>query len=373
VDIYRSKTSILMGFFAYALVFFSAQTLFAMSIAEVPNPRLNNQWVSDTAGLLSPEIRQSINATLTRLNKSTGVEVALVTVEKVDTATPKEFATDLFNRWGVGQKKSQTGLLILLVHGERRLEMETGYGMEAVLSDGWLKRMQMEKMVPLFKQNNYAQGLAAGVDAINQRIHQKSSLLALSASGVPSDLDDEGGEVPWWIWVFGIGGGGALSGFGIKRYRHKKDRTCPTCKKPMEMLSEEEDDAHLDAGQITEEQIGSIDYQYYYCTGCEFHRILREKSWFSSHQKCNQCGYRTLKKHTRVLEHPTTYSSGLEETTADCAHCDFHSRHTRRLPRIVQTTSSSGGGSGFSGGGGGGGGGSFGGGSSGGGGAGSSW
>lgn len=359
-----------MGWMICACVFFSAQSLFAMSVEDVPNPRRSNAWVSDTIGVFSPEGRQSINAKLTRLNKSTGVEVALVTVEEVDTATPKEFATELFNYWGIGQRSSQNGLLILLVRGERRLEMETGYGMEAVLSDGWLKRMQGEKMVPLFKQDNYAQGLVAGVDAVNQRVHQKSSLLALSASGAPTDVDDEGG-VPWWMWVFGLGGGGALSGFGFKRYRYKKDRTCPTCQKPMEMLPEEEDDVHLDAGQIVEEQIGSIDYQYYYCLGCEFHRLLPVKSWFGGHRKCGQCGYRTQTTETCVLEHPTTYSSGLEEITKSCAHCGFHSRRTRRLPRISESSSSS---SGFSsGGGGGGGGGSFGGGSSGGGGAGSSW
>lgn len=375
----QRKASPIIGFLAWAFIFLSAQTLFAMSVDQVPNPRLQNAWVSDTVGLLSPERERAINQKLTRLEQNTKVEIALVLVESVDAGAPKDFATELFNHWQIGKARSSNGLLILMVTGEKRLEMETGYGLESLLSDGWLKRMQVEKMVPAFKQGDYARGLEDGVDALIQRINEQPEMLALIDSGAPysppAGQPTPGDGVPWWVWAFGLGGGGALAGLGVKRRKYKKDRTCPTCNTMMEMVPEDLDDAYYEPGQVAEERVGSVDYQYYFCKPCDFHRILTVNNWFTSYSRCHRCHRKTLATSTRRTRQPTTVSTGLEEVTVKCENCKF--RHTRKVvvPVIVASSSSSGS-SGFGGGGGGfsgGGWGGFGGGSSGGGGAGSSW
>jgi uncharacterized protein len=141
----------------------------------------------------------------------------------------------------------------------------------------------------------------------------------------------------------------------------------------MAMLPEDEDDAKLDRGQQTEEQLGSIDYQFYYCTQCDFTKLIVSKKWFSGYSRCSSCGYRTSTTSSHTVRAATYDSSGLEEINTRCEHCGASSTHTRTIPRKVRTQSSSsssyGGGGSF----GGSSGGSFGGGSSGGGGAGSSW
>lgn len=341
----------------------------AVSPAQVVNPRTNHEWVSDGAGIFSSAVRARINQKLTRLERETGVEVALVTVNAVSSATPKDFATELFNRWKIGKRSSNNGLLILMVMQSRRLEMETGYGLEGALSDGWLKRMQTSRMVPRFKDGKYEAGLEDGVDAIISRLHQKPDELALS-EGTGSAPEDAG--VPWWAWALGLGGVGTASGFGFRRYRYKKERTCPHCHTFMQMLSEEEDDAFLDGGQVAEEQLGSVDYQYYYCTPCNFNKIIRVNKWFSGFSECPECKYRTMSETTTTITAATQYSSGLSQTYQNCSHCKYDHTFTTTIPQLPPPSSSSSSSGGYSGGGGGGGG-SFGGGSSGGGGAGSSW
>ncbi len=340
-------------------------TASAVGVDEVPNPRHASSWVTDMADALTPQEEAELDRMVDGLNARTGAEIAVVTVESVDTATPKDFATALFNRWGIGRTGVDDGLLVLMVMSERRLEMETGYGMETVLADGWLKQMQQDEMVPRFKEGRYGAGLLAGVGSSIEKI-EKGPTFADRYQAVADDsplppLPVAGGI----LGLLGLGGGAAA----LRRRKWKHDRTCPECGELMEMLPEDEDDEHLTEGQQTEEAIGSIDWEYWYCTKDEFGRLLANQKWFSGYGPCPKCDNRTLSSTSSTLEAATQYSTGLREVVKDCAHCNYHRRTTHIIPRLPEPSSSSssssfGGGSS---------GGSFGGGSSGGGGAGSSW
>lgn len=343
-----------------SIVLWGSSPVWAMRVAEVPNPRVQYGWVSDTIDVLPADMEARIDEKLTALEQETGIEIALVTVESVDAPTPKDFATELFNTWGIGKRESNNGLLILLVRGGRRLEMETGYGLEGPLPDGWLKRMQTEKMVPHFRAERYDLGLEAGVDAVLERLRLspeelRSQVVAGRGNEEPIDLE------LGWILAFLLGGAGS-SALGVGYWR-KRERTCPTCKTMMSMVAEEQDDIYLDSGQLTEERVGSVDYQFYYCDDCGFKRRLVVNKWFSGHSACRRCKYKTLHTKSVVVRAATTSSTGLKRITEHCKHCNYHHIRDVILPRITSSSSSGGGG----------GGGSFGGGSSGGGGAGSSW
>lgn len=356
------RHSLICGIFALCAPMFVAANAWAVSVEEVPNPRDGFGWVSDTIDVIDPVPESKLNRMISAIEAEQGVEIAVVTVQSVDTATPKDFATELFNYWGIGKSSSNNGLLVLLVKGERRLEMETGYGTEAVLTDGWLKTMQRKEMVPHFKNGNYGLGLVKGVEASIARLRKYPN-------GIPEGASDDYGSdapFPWWYVLLGVGGVAGTG--GAWRFKWKKDRTCEECGEMMEMLPEAEDDEHLNEGQQTEEAVGAIDYQYWYCDDCDTHRMLTVNKWFSGFSKCPSCGYKTRNVDTNTIRAATYSSSGLKEIIETCAHCDFHRRSTRRIPRKTRSSSSSSSGGGFSGGGG-----SFGGGSSGGGGAGSSW
>jgi uncharacterized protein len=349
-------------------------TALALTVAEVPNPRSTGDWVSDDAEVMDEATEQRLDTRIDALHGDLGVEIAVVTVQDVP-GTPKDFATELFEHWGIGSAQADNGLLVLLVLGERRIEMETGYGLEPVLPDGWLGTMQVGSMVPHFKNGAYGAGLEAGVVAVDERLRGDPDQAGEGTRGAipnPVPAAASAGPVPWWIPA-GIAGGVGLALWALFiAWSRKRERTCPECKVDMPCLSEAEDDAHLDPGQQTEEAVGSIDYKVYVCSSCDFTRVAPRKKWFSGHRRCGQCGNRTLRSSSTTEVSATYDHGGRVRVTQRCAHCSYHHSYTRSTPRKTRSSSSSSSSS-SSFGGGSSGGGSFGGGSSGGGGAGSSW
>ncbi len=134
------------------------------SVAEVPDPRPGGH-VSDQAHVLDAPAAARLDALAAELEATRGIQLAVVTVDDTP-AGSKPFATELFNTWRLGRARANNGVLVLLVMGKRRVEVETGTGIEAALPAGWLADMQKDAMVPRFKSKDFAGGLAAGVQAI---------------------------------------------------------------------------------------------------------------------------------------------------------------------------------------------------------------
>jgi hypothetical protein len=87
-------------------------------IERVPNPRATyGGWVTDMAGVLSPEQKAQLNRLIDQLERDTGAEIAVVILRRTQGATPKEYATELFNRWGVGKREADNGVLLLVSLG----------------------------------------------------------------------------------------------------------------------------------------------------------------------------------------------------------------------------------------------------------------
>ena len=136
-------------------------------VKDVPNVRLADasQYVSDPSAILSATARDSINAVLWRLEKSTGIETAVVMLPSIGDADIFDFAHELFRTWGIGKKKSDNGLLMLFVMDQRKVRFTTGYGIEGIMTDAMSRRIQMQAMVPRFKQGDWDGGMVAGVRA----------------------------------------------------------------------------------------------------------------------------------------------------------------------------------------------------------------
>lgn len=342
----------------------------ATSVEEVSNPRDTNTWVSDESNVIDAGTEAQINAAIQKAEQEFGVEIAVVTVDDVDTATPKDFATKLFNHWGIGKNENNSGLLVLLVKNARRLEMETGYGLESVLSDGWLKSMQGRAMVPEFKKGRFGVGIRRGVEESITRLRDNRDGIVTSIEN-PKEPDGPPSKLPWLALFGAVGAAGVGGG---RAYRRRKKTRCPTCAGTLVMLSEEEDDDKLTDAQLTEEIVGSVDYQYWFCEEDGYTRLDRIDKWFSGYSKCKSCEARTLQVTTTNIVAATEYTRGVARVTTECHHCDYNHVSERSTPRITRSSgggfSTSSGGSWSSGSSGGS---SFGGGSSGGGGSGSSW
>jgi len=158
---------------------------FSTQPSAVPNPRSSEAcsmgmatWLCDPGSLLAPGNASSIEDMLDHVNASTGVEFAAVILNDLrgtsDSAHFRHFGVKLFNEWGVGSAAHNNGVVLLLFKDARRLEIVTGVGMSDALPDGWLLKMQMTHMAPLFKDGRHAEGILAGVHAIQERLTEQA-------------------------------------------------------------------------------------------------------------------------------------------------------------------------------------------------------
>lgn len=150
-----------------AMALGTAQPSAAIDIESVPNPRDNDGWVTDMADMLSPSQEAELNEIISTLEAREGHEIAVVTVTETEpAATPKAFATELFNTWGIGKEEADNGILFLVSKGDRRTEIEVGYGLEATLPDAKVGEILRSRVTPEFKQGNFDVGILNGTEAL---------------------------------------------------------------------------------------------------------------------------------------------------------------------------------------------------------------
>ncbi len=139
----------------------------AITVQEVPNPRQNHTWVTDKANILSDSTETQLNQMIAELEAKNGSEIAVVTVpDTKPSATPKAFSTELFNSWGIGKKGKNNGVLLLISSGERRVQIETGSGLQNILPDAKTVSIIQTEITPRFKQQDFDGGTLAGTKAL---------------------------------------------------------------------------------------------------------------------------------------------------------------------------------------------------------------
>ncbi len=155
------------------------------SVATLPAP---TGYVSDFAGVLSPETRQSLEDLCTQVDQRAHAQIAVVTVKSMDadksgaTPTIEEFATALEDKWKVGTKGTDRGILVIVSLSPRKYRIEVGYGLEGILPDGKVGDIGRE-MQPFLHTGDYDQALALGVREIAQDIAADAGV-SLDAGGV---------------------------------------------------------------------------------------------------------------------------------------------------------------------------------------------
>ncbi|MBX2874441.1 MAG: TPM domain-containing protein [Saprospiraceae bacterium] len=381
------------------------------TIQDVPDPkRSGGGYVSDPTNIISFEARQTLNQIISQLEGNSTAQMAVVVLPSIGQQVPKSFATELFNTWGIGQASVDNGLLLLVVMDQRRSEIETGYGLEAVLPDVICYRVLLDELVPQFQRQAYGEGLIRTVSRLKTLLEDPAALEEIRAAERGPELKHLFGyrvhPVLYWYIIaavlFHIGiAAWIMITLGNKedlydKYRHvryvqgiffmvifplpyiffyfiirrisRKLRDQPRFSKlngkPMRKLTEEEEDDYLEKGQITEEALGVVDYDVWVTEDLDDVMILRYANRFSAYSKCPECKYQTYHlAQTQTLRRASYSHSGKEKQIYECKNCDYIHSKVVIIPKKTRSSSSSGGG----------GGGGWGGGSSGGGGGGASW
>ncbi|SDW38423.1 uncharacterized protein SAMN05444411_101613 [Lutibacter oricola] len=122
--------------------------------------------VVDSVGLLSASQKAGLEHKLEVYSDSTSTEVFLMIVKDTRGEEIKYYAAQLGYKWGIGQKGLDNGIIILLAEGDRKIAIETGYGIEHKLTDALSRRIIENEIIPEFKNGDYFGGLDKGTDAI---------------------------------------------------------------------------------------------------------------------------------------------------------------------------------------------------------------
>lgn len=176
------------------LFLFVSQAVFGQTlwtVRTVPNTRLqgNEIHVSDPDGYLSDSAEIAINRALDSIRDR--ADVFVVTLTSIGDVEPKHFATELFNYWGIGDKETDNGVLLLFVEDQHALEFETGYGSEAILTDAKCARIFNNTIVPFFMDGDYEAGLCAGVIDI---VEVYDGAVPMGLKSFVPDMEDESDE-----------------------------------------------------------------------------------------------------------------------------------------------------------------------------------
>jgi uncharacterized protein len=144
----------------FAIVFTQS---FGQTIPERPSPP---KLVNDFAGIMQSSEVATLEQKLVAFNDSNSTQIAIVTIKSIEGYDIADYAFKLGEKWGVGQKGKDNGILIVVAPNDRKVFIATGYGAEEYVTDAMARRIIEQKFKPSFKNNNYYQGLEDGTNDI---------------------------------------------------------------------------------------------------------------------------------------------------------------------------------------------------------------
>lgn len=151
-------------------------TLLAPAVAtavETPIPPPPTRWATDTVGLLPEGDRAALDARLEAYERSTGKQMLVWIGDTTGDAPTEDWTVRAFEKWKVGRKGIDDGLVIFVFSVDRKIRVEVGYGLEGEVPDAIASRVIRETIAPKFAEGQPAAGLAAGVDALVLAIEGK--------------------------------------------------------------------------------------------------------------------------------------------------------------------------------------------------------
>jgi uncharacterized protein len=229
---------IIKRFFFFILFISGAIALQAQTFPEKPN-----RLVNDYTNTLTPAEANQLEQKLVAFDDSTSTQIAVVLIKSLEGYDVADYAVRLAEAWGIGGSKNNNGVLLLASIGDRKVTIQTGYGVEGALPDAIARRIIENEVTPNFRTGNYFGGLDQGTSAIisytkgeykDARQKPKQSkgpsgfvifliilavifLISRKGGGGGSQvIGGRGSASPFWWMLMGsaLGGRGGGGGFG---------------------------------------------------------------------------------------------------------------------------------------------------------------
>jgi uncharacterized protein len=206
----------------------SILTVFALSAFALDTSKLKpSGYVDDFAKVLDPAGKARLEAYCGALESSTGVQMAIVTVDTLDGEPVEDVGNRLFRQWGIGKKGKDTGILLLFAIKDHKNSVELGYGIEPLLADADAGTI-LRGIRPILRQGNYSGAFLAAAQELGNAVAQAQGVAPPGGQQVRRQrpATSRGNRIPLPLVLLGIvllfwlirksyggGGGGGMGGF----------------------------------------------------------------------------------------------------------------------------------------------------------------
>lgn len=163
---------------------------------DFPEPMYPRRIVNDFTAMFTPEQRSALETKLRHFNDTSSTQIAIVTVPDIHGYAPGDYAQRLAEKWGIGQKGKDNGILVLVKPKTGREKGEVaiavGYGLEGVVPDAVASRIIRNDIIPEFQKGRYYNGINNAVD----------KLIGLTTGEYKADKSDNDENWTWFIVPF---------------------------------------------------------------------------------------------------------------------------------------------------------------------------
>lgn len=205
-------------------------TVLTPVLAQTGYPSRIDTYINDYNGMMSSGLEAKLRGWLTDLKAQHNIEMTVVTVDSTRDyngwdSTIERFATSLFNRWGIGDRATNKGIMLLVAKDDRKVRIELGAGYDSS-EDKRAKGVLDEFILPYFRNDNYETGIEKGVRAIIFMVTDE-----WPAGGAPTFFEQVGDQlatVDPKAWLIGLGV--IVLGIGGTVW-YRESHRCPMCGK----------------------------------------------------------------------------------------------------------------------------------------------
>ena len=161
------------------LLVISAVTASGQTVVDLPVPR---HYVEDYANVINSSHEQSLNGILQELEQKTGAQYIILNIQTTEGMPIEQFSIELAEKWKLGQKGKDNGMLFTLAAKDRKYRFEVGYGLEGFVTDQFCGRVGRDVLVPFLRKGNFSEGIYQANLRITQKIASDSGV---TLTGMP--------------------------------------------------------------------------------------------------------------------------------------------------------------------------------------------
>jgi uncharacterized protein len=158
--------------------------------------------INDFADIIPPAYEQQMNSLAREVLEKADAALTVVTLKDIGGANIDEFTNRLYERWGIGKKGEDRGVMILVALKERKIRIEVGYGLEGLIPDGLAGQIRDQAIVPYLKKGEFGPGLINGLSTLAAIIAKDRGIELSGKPATPQEVTSKRSRTAYGIFPF---------------------------------------------------------------------------------------------------------------------------------------------------------------------------